>query len=411
MDYDNGRKKKGKEIAKSGKLKQEGNHWIVPSQSGHGNYVVSLATKEPVCTCPDFENRHVKCKHIIAVEISMTQSVDAQGNVTITQTKRITYSQDWSAYNTAQNKEVKLFDSMLCDLVASVEEPVQTRGRPRLNLSDELFCAIQKVYSQLSSRRSASLFEFAESRHQISHKPHFNVSSKVLNREEIAPILENLLSITALPLKTIETKFATDSSGFRTRNFMQYAEQKYNLKREHGWLKAHITIGVKTNIITALKVTENSGADTADSPQFKPLMNKTHELGFTVEEASADKAYSSRDNLALIDKLGGVPYIPFKSNTTGKPRGNNHIWRKMYAMFMLRKEEFEEHYHLRSNVETTFSAWKMKLGDSLKSKNLVAQKNELFCKAIAYNITVLIHEMFELGIKPDFIPNLMIAVS
>jgi hypothetical protein len=32
----------------------------------------------------------------------------------------------------------------------------------------------------------------------------------------------------------------------------------------------------------------------------------------------------------------------------------------------------------------------------------VGQRNELYCKLIAYNITVLIHEMFELGIKADF---------
>ena len=192
---------------------------------------------------------------------------------------------------------------------------------------------------------------------------------------------------------------------------MQYAEQKYNLKREHGWLTAHITVGVKTNVITALRVTENTGEGSADGPNFIPLMQKTHELGFIVQEASADKAYSSRDNMNLVDKMGGIPYIPFKSNSTGKPRGNSHIWRKMYAMFMLRKEECEEHYYLRSNVETTFSAWKMKFGDSLKSKNLIAQKNELFCKAIAYNITVLIHEMFELGIKPDFVSTPMPVIS
>lgn len=77
----------------------------------------------------------------------------------------------------------------------------------------------------------------------------------------------------------------------------------------------------------------------------------------------------------------------------------------MYAMFPYHREEFESHYHLRSNVDTTFSAWKMKLGDSLKSKNQTAQKNELICKAIAYNITVLIHEMFDLGIKPDLMVN------
>ena len=75
----------------------------------------------------------------------------------------------------------------------------------------------------------------------------------------------------------------------------------------------------------------------------------------------------------------------------------------MYALFIFDKEEFEAHYHLRSNVETTFSAWKLKLGDSTKSINKVAQKNELLCKAIAYNITVLIREMFELGFMPNFI--------
>lgn len=220
----------------------------------------------------------------------MTQTIDSQGKVTVTQTRRVIYSQDWASYNMEQNDDVKLCDSMLSDLVVNIEEPIQTRGKPILKLSDELFCAIQKVYSQLSSRRSESLFEFAESRDQISHKPHFNVMSKVFNREEISPILENIHSITAQPLKSIETKFATDSSGFGTRNFMQYAEQNYNLKREHGRLKAHITVGVKTNVIFALRATENTGEGSADVPNFVPLMQKTHELVFKVEEASADKA-------------------------------------------------------------------------------------------------------------------------
>ncbi len=61
-----------------------------------------------------------------------------------------------------------------------------------------------------------------------------------------------------------------------------------------------------------------------------------------------------------------------------------------------------EHYHKRSNVETTFHMLKMKFGDKLKSKNPVAQENELLCKVIAHNIVVLIHEMHELGITPSF---------
>ncbi|MCG2782745.1 MAG: transposase [Candidatus Altiarchaeales archaeon] len=61
-----------------------------------------------------------------------------------------------------------------------------------------------------------------------------------------------------------------------------------------------------------------------------------------------------------------------------------------------------EHYHKRSNVETTFMMIKQKFGDGLKSKKFVSQKNELLAKLICHNIVVLIHEMFELGINPDF---------
>jgi len=53
-------------------------------------------------------------------------------------------------------------------------------------------------------------------------------------------------------------------------------------------------------------------------------------------------------------------------------------------------------------VETTFGAIKQKFGESLKSKKRVSQVNQLLCKAIAYNITVLIHEMFESEIVVDW---------
>jgi len=34
--------------------------------------------------------------------------------------------------------------------------------------------------------------------------------------------------------------------------------------------------------------------------------------------------------------------------------------------------------------------------------NRMAQENELLCKFIAYNLTVIIHEIFELWIKAEF---------
>lgn len=131
------------------------------------------------------------------------------------------------------------------------------------------------------------------------------------------------------------------------------------------------------------------------------MVTEAHENGFNLREVSADKAYSSRENIGLVDGFGGTAFIPFKKNVTGKSRGS-YIWSKMYHYFQFNRDEFMAHYHKRSNVETTFMMVKTKFGEKLKSKKWISQQNELLCKFIAHNIVVLIHEMHELGIEAKF---------
>jgi hypothetical protein len=61
-----------------------------------------------------------------------------------------------------------------------------------------------------------------------------------------------------------------------------------------------------------------------------------------------------------------------------------------------------EHYHKRSNVESTFSAVKRKFGHDVRSKCDFAMVNEVLCKILAHNICCLIQEQCELGIEPVF---------
>ncbi len=226
--------------------------------------------------------------------------------------------------------------------------------------------------------------------------------NKRLNYIGITPILHDLLKITAIPSKSIETKFSPDSTGFRTTQFSDYCEQKHNTKKQHKWIKCHAITGNTTNIVVSAVITNENGAD---SPQFIPLVQDVANMGFDISEVSADKGYSSIDNYNAVQQVGGQAYIPFKSNATGTVQSGNRarLWRKMFHYFQLNREEFEQHYHNRSNVETTFHAIKAKLGDSLKSKNYVSQANETLCKLIAYNITVLINAMYELKIEPNLI--------
>ena len=64
-----------------------------------------------------------------------------------------------------------------------------------------------------------------------------------------------------------------------------------------------------------------------------------------------------------------------------------------------------EHYHRRSNVESTFSAIKRKFGDSVLSKTDAAMVNEVLCKLLCQNLCCLIQEQCELGIEPVFWPE------
>lgn len=393
------REERGKEIAENGNQikKVNDNSFKVKSQSGKGAYEVKATPNGMTCTCPDFVYRGGKCKHIQATRYYLEIEKDTpQG--TVIEKVHLTYSQAWNAYNEAQKAEVNLFNDLLKDLVKAIPEPEQTMGRPRLSLQETMFCAIQKVYSQLSSRRAHSLFQNATEKGQISHAPYFNAPSAFFNKPETTQILQMLVTLSALPVAGIEVDFAVDSTGFRTTQFNAYNGAKHGQKKEHQWVKAHLCAGIKTNVVAAVAITD---AYSNDSPQFGPLVRKTAR-GFTLNEVSADMAYSSRLNLQTVANEGGKAYIPFKKNATGNCRGSR-LWNKMFHYFQLNRDEFMEHYHKRSNIEATNAAIKKKFGETLKSKNPVAQVNELLAKIIAYNLTVVIHEMYENGIQPEFL--------
>jgi transposase len=161
------------------------------------------------------------------------------------------------------------------------------------------------------------------------------------------------------------------------------------------WLKAHAMVGTTTNVVTAVSVTDSDGADSPELPALVASSSKR----FRMEEVSADKAYLGHDNLACIEAAGGVPFVPFKSNSKD---GGSPAWRRMWGMFLYRQEEFLAHYHKRSNVETTFSAIKRKFGGAVRSKRFVAQTNEILCKILCHNLACLVHAMHELGIEPSF---------
>ena len=67
-----------------------------------------------------------------------------------------------------------------------------------------------------------------------------------------------------------------------------------------------------------------------------------------------------------------TPFIPFKANAKAATKNSERsaLWEKMFHMFAYNREDFLAHYHLRSNVESTFSAIKRKFGDTVRAKRM-----------------------------------------
>jgi transposase len=398
------REQRGMELAATRTIRKKAGVWVVPSQSGNGFYRVNIMPKIASCTCPDYETRGVKCKHIFAATFVIRREQNPDGSVTVTQAvamsavTQTTYPQAWSAYNEAQTTEKDKFQSLLSDLCngLALGPQVKKNGRPSLALSDMIFSATFKVYSTVSARRFMSDLREAQSKGFIAKTPHYNSIFNYLENPELTPVLKTLITESSLPLQSVESDFAADSSGFTTSRFTRWYDHKYGVTREqHDWVKCHLMCGVKTNIVTAVEI---QGKHANDS-KILPALATATAYNFQMSEVSADKGYASKENAEAITALGATPFISFASHHRGNGTG---AWRKMYHYFQFKREEFLAHYHKRSNVESTFSMMKRKFGDSLRSKTDVAMVNETLCKVLCHNLVVLIHEMYELGIDPVF---------
>jgi hypothetical protein len=387
-----GRQQRGVEIAATAKILKNRLGWKVPSQTGQGSYVVSM-DGEPFCSCPDFEKRGLRCKHIWAVEFTVRRESQPDGTVSETRSVRVTYRQDWAAYNAAQVEEKDRFQVLLHDLCSGLQRPEpQRRGRPRIPLSDAIFAATFKVYSTVSGRRFMSDLRAAHERGHVDRVPCYNSIFNVMDDPETAGVFDLLIGESALPLKALESSFACDSSGFSASRFDRWFDHKHGERRmKRSWVKAHIMCGVRTNVVTALEI---HGRDANDSPLLPPLLNATAER-FDVQEVSADLGYSSVSNLQAITSAGASALIPFKHNATPAKGG---LWARMFHFYSLHRDEFLSRYHLRSNVETTFHMVKAKFGDSVRSKTDRAMANEVRAKILCHNICCLIQSAHEFGV-------------
>lgn len=306
---------------------------------------------------------------------------------------------DWTNYNLSQTREKTMFLKLLYELVSTIPKKIRVNSQNQaLNIADIIFSLCLKTYSMKSGRRIISELELAKRSGYIDNVPHFNTVFNYLKNKNITNVLMDLVEVSAMPLASVEKKFAGDSTGVGTKILHdRWSQIRQNYSKHHEYIKLHASFGVLTNIVTTCKVTD---ANVHDSNILPELVEKTCN-NFNVKEFSFDKAYSSRRNLQLIWNRGALPLIPFKKNVRSKARGSM-VWKEMYEFFEKNNEEFMKKYHLRSNAESGFFMIKQRFGDLTYMKDKTGMINDVLCKVLSHNLIVLIQEIFILGVDVKF---------
>src|SRR6185295_9085226 len=184
------RQERGKLLARDRRIKLvSGATWSVPSQQNAGAYMVNMLAA--TCSCPDYEIRRRKCKHIWAVEMVKTVETAPDGTQVVTESVKVTrktYTQDWPAYNAAQCEEKETVQKLLrglCDGIQNAPHP--GRGRKPIALSDAAYAMTMKVYVTVSGRRATTDIQACADDGHISRAPSYNAIFDYFDKPEMTP--------------------------------------------------------------------------------------------------------------------------------------------------------------------------------------------------------------------------------
>ena len=160
--------------------------------------------------------------------------------------KKITYSQNWHAYNSGKTNQHIAFKKLLQELLflSFPEDNSIKVGRKPYSLQERIFAICVKIYYKSDLRKCQSILKELKDWGYIDKVPCFKTIDNFFNDETISSAFDDLIYISSLPLAYVERTGAVDSSGFSTKKFESWNNHKWGKKtgKERIWMKAHISV-------------------------------------------------------------------------------------------------------------------------------------------------------------------------
>ncbi len=413
-----GRYKRAADLAqRNGSVMSFRDAWTykVRSQRGAGSYIVEDKAGLWTCDCPDWAALR-PCVHILAILLQRGELPYPDAEEEPKPLEGAGF--DWAAYRKAELAMPQVLPRLAFRLFEMLPQPPPRYGpgRPPVPQTDALLSALLWAANQKNMRREQDTRDRLLAEGLLSRHVACNVVSRTLTDEATMPLLEMALKLTREPFAAIDPDaspvtlavvgdtFAIDSTGFTPSRRGHYNHEKHGPEAPIPWLKCHLMISTKARLITAARITANTGRGTGDSSQFRPLLEETA-VKFPVGVVVGDGAYASRTNVALVRDLGAQPLFRPRDTSITKQHGAGG-WADMIAFFTIHRAQFDALYHRRSLVESVNSAVKRRFGETLRSRTVTSRTNELLCKLVSYNLTVLVQHVHYLHAEEEWLDRI-----
>jgi hypothetical protein len=221
--------------------------------------------------------------------------------------------------------------------------------------------------------------------------------------------------LTLWPVRPYETLVHPDGTGLTEQHFSAYFDERYakdrkkqkalregkkaDGPRKHHWSYAEILWTYRYTMVAAIHTAQEQFGE---APWLTPLMERAV-IMLNIKEVGGDKAYDSNAIYRYAREHGIDAQIKIRNTPFPSYSHSGKKYRKAHMIAArLDPEGFAAKANRRNNAETGNHAFKAILGDQIYSKSAQAQRNEILCMCIAYNLTRLVFAELTTATVADF---------
>lgn len=362
--------------------------WDVPSETRSVHYGVNV--DRATCECPYWRQTRRLCKHIDAVRIFLGGSRSSRKAKVCVD---VVFANP--PYNDRlANSGFTILSLLVQSLALSVNEKFSTAeaqgvkgmrkskaGQPAITWGEILIALAMATYFNRASRKANCWGAETSGLFLRGRPPSPTRLRHAMGDAKLTQVLVYSLGRVSDCLREIETRFAIDSSYYKTPLYELQAQRRGSeqiVVEKIKNAKLHLAVGLRSLTVVAAHVTDGT---TSDTSVFMTLWRQFCQR-FRVEYVLADAAYDNAAHFEEVASCGGRAYFDQRSNTAGEGFPHHD------EMVRLKREDpagWFAIYNFRSLVECANSIMKRTIKRVIRARRETSRNNELILVCLVYN--------------------------